>query len=183
MRTAGKISALSTCRKVKSVLQEHSCHSGPQWVRPLQPSRTRTRGRRGVPAQGEAGARKPRRVGGAAFLSAGFTRRKALALGAMETPARLTSQEWKAGNGSLYLSPSSSCSLPAQKTKWAPHGFPPSASPSGPSSEKGGLEGNEGVGWGREASRREALWGWGRRRGPQPWPRPMRRPGARQGAS
>lgn len=51
--------------------------------------------RRGKLALGNRGG------AGGAFLSAGFTRRKALALGAMETPARLTSK-----NGKQEMDPS-----------------------------------------------------------------------------
>lgn len=71
----------------------------------------------------------------------------------METPESLTSREGEAGNGSLYLFPSSSYSLPARKTKCASHGFPRARRHPDLLPRKGDLEGNEEEG---NASRREA---------------------------
>lgn len=61
MGTPGKISALSTCRKVECAPGTFlPPASGHQRVRPLQPSRARTLGLRGAPALGEVGTRQPR---------------------------------------------------------------------------------------------------------------------------
>lgn len=134
MGTPGKISALST--RVEKVECAPGTFlppaSGHQRVRPLRhyehaPWGFEGRRRWGKLALGNRSA---------GFLPAGSARYKTLAFGVMET-RKTYKPRMKSRNGALYLSPHPSYSLPGQKTKWAPHGFPPRpASPPGPSFRK-----------------------------------------------
>ena len=137
MGTPGEISALSACRKVKSVLQAHSCP-------PTFPS-THIGAARGA----RTGGSWHSATAGAGFLPAGSARYKTLAFRCNGNSGKSYKPRMKSRTRSPLPFPLIllfSASAENKETKWAPHGFPPGASPPGPSSEKDELEGIKGGG-------------------------------------
>lgn len=119
------------------------------------------------------------RTAGAGWLQAGFPRLRRWLRCKGNFPQIFTSAERKAGSRSLHLfPPRPSHSLPAQKTECGFVRLAPERVPT----RNFLRERRAGGGWRRGKLRAEklALWGWARRRGPQPGPRPCAAPGAWQ---